>query len=79
MVFAVIATGGKNLGLGTVYTKHILFHQSKLSGTLSYRVSSFFFISLYTVMQVSDFIAELGLESELVDRIWKATTVPDTQ
>ena len=66
--FVDIATAGRHRGLSTIYTKHNLFHQSKLGGEVELQNTHIvLFKSPRDVMQVTTFSTQLGLGSELVD------------
>ena len=71
------ATASRNHGLSTIYIKHNLFHQSKLGQDVELQnTHTVLFKSPRDVMQDSTLSAQLGLESELVDRNRDATSVP---
>ena len=75
--FVDIATAGRHRGLSTIYTKHNIFHQSKLGRDVELQNTHIvLFKSPRDVMQVTTLSTQLGLGSELVDRYWDATSVP---
>ena len=75
--FVDIATAGRHRGLGTIYIKHNLFHQSKLGRDVELQNTHIvLFKSPRDVMQVTTFSTQLGLGSELVDWYRDATSVP---
>ena len=66
--FVGFANAGRHRGLSTLYTKHNLFHQSKLDRDVELQKTHIvFFKSPRDVMQVNMPSAQLGLGSELVD------------
>ena len=74
--FVDIATAGRHRGLGTIYIKHNLLHQSKLGRNVELQNKHIvLFKSPRDVMQVSTLSAQLGLGSELVDWYRDATSV----
>ena len=75
--FVNIATAGRLLGLGTIYVKNNLFHQSKLGRDVELQNTHIvLFKSSRDVMQVTTLSAQLGLGSELIDWYREATSVP---
>ena len=74
--FFDIATAGRHRGLSTIYTKHNLFHQSKLGRDVELQnIHNVLFKSPRDVMQVTNFSTQLGLGLELVDWYRDATSV----
>ena len=72
-----IASAGKHRGLGTIYIKHNLFHQSKLGRDVELQNTHIVPLkSPRDVMQVNNFSTQLGLGSKLVDWYRDATSVP---
>ena len=66
--FVDIATAGRHRGLSTIYIKPKFFHQSKLGWGVELRNMHIFLCkSARNKMQVTTFVAQLGLGSELVD------------
>ena len=66
--FVDIATAGRHRGLSTIYTKHNLFHQSKLGRDVELQNTHIvLFKSHRDVMQVTTLSTQLGLGSKLVD------------
>ena len=75
--FVDISTAGRHRGLGTIYIKHSLFHQSKLGKDVELQNTHIvLFKSPRDVMQVTTLSTQLGLGSELVDWYRDATSVP---
>ena len=75
--FGDIATEGRHRGLNTIYTKHNLFHQSKVGRDVELQNTHIvLFKSLRDVMQVITLSTHLGPSSELVDWYRDATSVP---
>ena len=75
--FVDIATAGRHRGLSKIYSKHNLFHQSKLGRDVELQNTHIVpFKSLRDVMQVTTLSTQLGLSSELVDWNRDATSVP---
>ena len=75
--FVDIATAGRHRGVGTIYIKHNLFHQSKLGRDVALQNTHIvLFKSPRDVMQVTTLSTQLGLGSELVDWYLDATSVP---
>ena len=75
--FVDIATAGRHRGLGTIYIKHNVFHQSKLGRDVELQNTHIVpFKSPRDVMQVTTFSTQLGLGSKLVDWYRDATFVP---
>ena len=75
--FVDIATAGRHRGLGTIYIKHNLFHQSKLGRDVALQNTHIvLFKSPRDVMQVTTLSTQLCLGSELVDWYRDATSVP---
>ena len=75
--FADIATAGSNRGLSKSYTKHNLFHQSKLGRDVELQNTHIvLFKSHRDIMHVSTLGAQLGLGSELVYWYQDETSVP---
>ena len=75
--FVDIAMAGRHRGLSAIYTKHNLFHQSKLGGDFELQNTHIvLFKSPRNVMQVTTVSTQLGLGSELVDWYRDATSVP---
>ena len=75
--FVDIATAGRHRGLGTIYIKHNLFHQSKLGRDVELQDTHIvLFKSPRNVMQVTTFSTQLGLGSQLVNWYRGATSVP---
>ena len=78
--FVDIATAGRHRGLGIIYFKHNLFHQSKLGRDLELQNAHIvFFKSPRDVMPVRTLSSQLRLGSELVDWYRDATSVPYDQ
>ena len=74
--FVDIATDGRQQGLSTIYTKHNLFHQSKLGRDVELQSTHIvLFKTPRDVMQVTTLSTQLGLGSELVDWYRDATSV----
>ena len=70
-------TAGGRRGWSTIYTKHNLFHQSKIGRDVELQKTHIvLFMSSRYVMQVSTLSAQLGLGSELVNWYRDATSVP---
>ena len=66
--FVDSATAGRHRGLGTIYNKHILFHQSKLGRDVELQNTHIVLFKYpIDVMQISTLSEQLGLGSELVD------------
>ena len=75
--FVDIATAKGYRGLSTIYTKHNLFHQSKLGRDVELQNSHIvLFKSRRDVMQVTFLSTLLGPGLELVDWYRDATSVP---
>ena len=75
--FVDIATAGRQGGLSTIYTKHNLFHQSKLGRDVELQNTHIvLFKSPRDVIQVTTLSTQLGLGSELVDWYRDAPSVP---
>ena len=75
--FVDIAIAGRHRGLSTIYTKHSLFHQSKLGRDVELQNTHIvLFKSPRDVMQVTTLSTQLGLGSELVDWYRDATSIP---
>ena len=75
--FVDIATARRNRGLSTVYSKHYIFHQSKLGRDVELQSThTVLFKSPGDVMQVTTFSTQLGLGSELVESYREAASVP---
>ena len=75
--FNDIATAGRHRCLSTIYTKHNLFHQSKLGRDVELQNTHIvLFKSPRDVMQETTLSTQLGLGSELVDWYRDATSVP---
>ena len=73
-----IATAERQLGLSTICLKDNLFHENKLGREVELQNSHIVLLeSPHDVMQVSTFIAHLGLGSEFVDWYPDAAWVPD--
>ena len=67
----------RHRGLGTIYIKHNIFHQSKLGrGAELQNTHIFLFKSPRDVMQVTTLSTQLGFDSELVNWYRDATSVP---
>ena len=76
-VFVDTATAGRHRGLSTIYSKHNLFHQSKLGRDVEVQNTHIVpFTSPRDVMQVTTLSTQLGLGSELVDSYRDATSAP---
>ena len=75
--FNNIAIARRHRGLGNIYIKHNLFHQSKLGRDVQlHKTHIVFFKSPRYVRQVSTLSAPLRLGSELIDWFRDATSVP---
>ena len=75
--FVDLATAWRHRGLGIIYIKHNLFHQSTLGRDVELQNTHIvLFKSPRDVMQVTTLGAQLGLGSELVDWYRDATSVP---
>ena len=75
--FVDIVTAGRHQGLGIIYKKHNLFHQSKLGRYVGLQNTHIdLFKHHHDVMQVTTLSTQLGLGSELVDWFRAATSVP---
>ena len=75
--FFDIATAGRHRGLSTIYTKHNLFHQSKLGRDVQLQnTHTVIFKSPRDVMQVTTLSTQLRLGSEIVHWYRDATSVP---
>ena len=74
--FVDIANAGRHRGLSTIYTKHNLFHQSKLGRDVELQNTNIvLFKSPRDVMQVTTLSTKLRFGSELVDWYRDATSV----
>ena len=74
--FVGLATTGRHRGLSTIYSKHNLFHQSKLGRDVGLQNSHIvLFKSPRDVMQVTTLSTQLGLGSGLVDWYRDETSV----
>ena len=72
-----IATAGMHRGMSKIYTKHKLFHQSKLWRDVELQNTHIvLFNSPRDVMQVTTLKEQLRLGSELFDWYWNAASVP---
>ena len=75
--FVDIATAGRHRGLGTIYIRHNLFHETKLGRDVDLQNTHIvLFKSPHDVMQVSTLSAQLALGSALVDWYREAISVP---
>ena len=75
--FFDIATAGRHQSLSTIYTKHNLFHQSKLGRDVELQNTHMvLFKSPLDVMQVTTLSTQLGLGSEPIDWYRDGTSVP---
>ena len=75
--FVDIATARRHRGLSTIYTKHNLFHQSKLGRDVELQNTHIvFFKSPRDVMQITTLSTQLGPGSELADWYRDATSAP---
>ena len=74
--FVDSAIAGRQRELSAIYSKHNLFHQSKLGRDVELQnTNTVRFKSPRDVMQVSTLSAQLGLGSELVDWYGDATSI----
>ena len=75
--FVENATTGRHRGFSTIYSKHNLFHQSKLGRDVELQNTHIvLFKSPRDVHQVATLSVQLGLGSALVDWYRDATSVP---
>ena len=75
--FVDIATTGRHRGFNTIYTKHNLFHQSKLGRDVELQNTHIIlFKSPRDVHQDATLSVQLGLGSALVDWYRDATSAP---
>ena len=74
--FVKIATAGRHKGLGTVYIKHNLFHQSRLGRDIELQNTHIvLFKSPRDVLQINKLSQQLGLGSQLKDWYTTATSI----
>ena len=71
-----LATARRHRGLGTIYFKHNLFHQSKQGRDVELQNAGIVLKSPRDVMQVTTLSVHLGLGSEPVDWFRDPTSVP---